>query len=259
VLTPAEQAERAAAGLHAHWRAQCGYIAGGEVAEHDGLLATATRLSDETLNVAFAPGPVSDPARAVEWFEGWFGARGLHPGIEVRVGAQPALERLLAGRGYLVVVRRPAMTLHPLVVPDVPAVPGVRVARVTDEAGLAAFRTVQQEAFDLTPEVAEGFLPWRAVQTPGVTFFVAYAGGEPCATAATSVSEHGAGIVGVATLAAYRRRGIGRAVTAAALRAGAEAGADLAWLYPTEMARTLYEGLGFAVLPDEAQVWVAPR
>src|SRR5688500_13465983 len=72
VLTAAEQAERAAAGLHAHWRAQCAYVSGGEVAERDGLLVTATRLPDETLNVAFAPGAVSDPAAALDWFEGWF-------------------------------------------------------------------------------------------------------------------------------------------------------------------------------------------
>jgi GNAT superfamily N-acetyltransferase len=254
VLTPSEQAERCAAGLHAHWRTQCAYIAGGEVAEHDGLLVTATRLPDETLNVAFAPGPVTDPAAALEWFEDWFRTRGLKPGIEVRAGAQPALERLLAGRGYAVVVRRPAMALHPVALPTVTS-SRASVRRVETDEDLAAFQAIQAEVFAMTPAVAEGFLPRAAVETPGITLLLASYDDVACATAAVSVSAYGAGIVGVGTLPAYRRRGLGRLVTAAAVEAGT--GADLAWLYPSPMARRLYEGLGFRAL-DETQVWVSP-
>lgn len=253
VLTPADQAERATRGLHTHWRRQCGYVAGGEVAEHDGLLVTATRLPDETLNVAFAPGVVTAPAAALDWFEGWFRDRGLHPGIELRVGHHPDLERLLTERRYTVVVRRPAMTLHPLSLPEV-AAPRASV-RVAGAADLGSFQAIQAEVFDMTPEVAAAFLPMAALDD--VTLLMAWHDDVPCATAAVSVSEHGAGIVGVATLPAYRRRGLGRLVTAAAVRAGQEQGADLAWLYPTPMARRLYEGLGFRTL-DETQVWVSP-
>lgn len=256
VLTPAEQAGRTATGLHAYWRAQCGYVAGGEVAEHDGLLATATRLRDETLNCAFAPGPVTRPGDALAWFEAWFRDRGLRPGIELRVGHHPALEALLAERAYTVVLRRPAMTLHPAVLPPV-AAPRVTVRSVESDADLAAFQAVQAEAFGLDQDVTAELLPRRALETPGVAFFLGWHDDVPCATSTLSLSEHGAGIVGVATLAAYRRRGLGRAVTAAAVRAGADSGADLAWLYPTPMARPLYEGLGF-VAREDVQVWVSP-
>lgn len=255
--TPDDLAGRCAAGLQAYWRTQCGYIAGAEVAEHDGLLVTATRLPDETLNVAFAPGAVTDPDGALAWFEGWFAERGLAPGIELRVGEHPALEARLAERGYTVVVRRPAMALVPPAVPAA-AAPRVTVRAVTDDADLAAFQAVQAEVFGIAPDVVTEFLPRRAVETPGVAFLLGWHDDVPCATAATVVSEHGAGIVGVATLPAYRRRGIGRAVTAAAVEAGAAEGAGLAWLYPSAMARPLYEGLGFRAL-DDVQVWVAPR
>lgn len=254
MLTPSEQAERCAAGLHAHWRTQCAYVAGGEVAEHDGLLVTATRLPDETLNVAFARGPVSDPAAALDWFEDWFRTRGMTPGIEVRVGARPALERRLAERGYAVVVRRPAMALHPVALPPV-TVPRASVRAVGTDADLAAFQAIQAAVFAMAPEVAEAFLPRMALETPGVTWLLGSYDGVDCATAAVSVSPYGAGIVGVATLPAYRRRGLGRLVTAAAVRAAR--GTDLAWLYPSPMARRLYEGLGFRAL-DETQVWVSP-
>lgn len=251
-LTPSDQAERCAAGLHAHWRAQCGYVTGGEVAEHGGLLAALTNLPDQTLNVAFAPGPVARPAEALDWFEELFRSRGFKPAIEVRVGRQPEVERLLAERGYAVVVRRPAMALHPVAVAEA-AAPRVRVRRVADDADLAAFHAIQGEVFDLAPGIAEEFLPRRAVETPGIAFLLAWHDDVPCATASVSVSEHGAGIVGVGTLPAYRRRGIGRAVTAAAIRAAGDV--DLAWLYPSPVARRLYEGLGFRAL-DDTQVWV---
>lgn len=255
MLSFAEQAERCAAGLHAHWRTQCEYVTSGEVADHGGLLITATRLPDETLNVAFAPGQVADPEGAVAWCLGWFAERGLRPGIELRIGHQHDIESLLAARGFTVVVRRPAMALHPIV-PEV-AADRCEVRLVRDETDLRAFQAIQADAFRMTPEVTEAFLPWRAVETPGIAFFLGWYDDVPCATAAATVSEHGVGIVGVATLPAYRRRGLGRLVTAAAARWGAEQGADLAWLYPSPMARRMYEGLGFVAL-DETQVWVAP-
>lgn len=245
-----------AAGLHAHWRTQCGYVTGGEVAQRHGVLATATNLSDAPLNVAFAPGPVTDPEAAVTWFVDWFTARGLRPGMELRADRHHEIESLLAARGFTVVVRRPAMALHPIGVLPAPP-PRVSVRTVRDEGDLAAFQAIQQDAFDLTPEVAAEFLPWRAVETPGIAFFLGMYDDVVCACSAATLSEHGVGVVGVATLPAYRRRGLGRAVTSAAVAWGAARGADLAWLYPSAMARPLYEGLGFRAL-DDAQVWVAP-
>lgn len=253
----ADEAAVCAAGLQDYWRTQCGYVAGGEVEERHGVLVTATRLPDETLNVAFVPDAVADPGAALDWFTGWFHDRGLRPGIELRAGLHPELECLLAARNFSVVVRRPAMILRPIGVTDEPLA-RVTVLQVADDADLAAVQAVQAEAFGLAPEVAAAFLPRRAIETPGVRFFLARHDGMACGTAAAVVGEHGAGIVGVATLPAYRRRGIGRAVTAAALRWAAGAGAETAWLYPSEMARTLYSGLGFRTL-DDVEVWVENR
>jgi GNAT superfamily N-acetyltransferase len=255
VLTPAEQAERCAAGLRAHWRAQCGYVAGGEVAEHDGVLVTATNLADETLNCAFVARAPEAPEAALDWCAGWFAERGLRPGIELRAGRHPEVERSLRERGFTVVVRRPAMALHPFAVPDEDPPPRVTVRAVTDGGDLDAYQVVQGTVFDMRPDVTAAFLPPEGAETPGMHWFLASFDDVPCATAAVSISEHGAGIVGVGTLPAYRRRGLARAATIAALRAGS--GSDLAWLYPSAMARPLYEGLGFAAL-DDAEVWVAP-
>jgi ribosomal protein S18 acetylase RimI-like enzyme len=186
----------------------------------------------------------------------WFAERGLRPGVELRAGRHPEVEESLRRRGFRVVVRRPAMTRYPLRADGAAPPARVTVRPVADERDLAAFQAVQAAAFEMTPEVTEAFLPPAALGVPGLTFLLGWYGDVPCATAAVSVSPYGAGIVGVATLAAYRRRGLGRAVTAAAVDRGAAEGADLAWLYPSAMARSLYEGLGFRAL-DDVEVWVA--
>lgn len=258
MLTPSEQSDRAARGLHHVWRAQCAYVAGGEVAERDGLLVTATRLPDETLSCAFLTAPPADPAAALDWCVGWFHDRGLRTGIELRAGAHRDVETALSRRGFGVVVRRPAMTLYPLRPLDVATPHRVTIRPVEDEADLVAAQAIQGEAFAMTPEVAAAFLPPAMLGSRGLTLYVATYDGVACATAAVSVSEHGAGIVGVATLRSYRRRGIARAVTATAIESGRRDGADLAWLYPTPMAQRLYASLGFATL-DDVQVWVEPR
>lgn len=250
-------ADRAAAGLHAHWRAQCAWVAGGEVAEHDGVLLTVTNLSDETLNCAFVPGTPSDPESAVDWFVAEFERRGLRPGMELREGHHPDVEDLLKRRGFTVVVRRPAMVLRPLAVPHVETHPLVEIREVVSDADLTAFQAIQSEVFDMRQDVATAFLPRRGADADGVRWFLATYDDVDCATAAVSVSEHGAGVVGVGTLAAYRHRGIGRAVTAAAVAWAAGHDADLAWLYPSAMAQRMYERLGFTTLDDVAQVWVA--
>jgi ribosomal protein S18 acetylase RimI-like enzyme len=74
--------------------------------------------------------------------------------------------------------------------------------------------------------------------------------GTPVATASLMVAGGAAGIYNVVTLESVRRRGIGTAMTAAAVRRGAERGMELATLQASSMGRPVYERLGFRFVCD---------
>lgn len=73
--------------------------------------------------------------------------------------------------------------------------------------------------------------------------------GAPVASATLFVHGQSAGIYNVATLPAARGRGIGAAVTLAALRDGVAMGARVGVLHPSDMAQSVYRRLGFSDCP----------
>jgi predicted GNAT family acetyltransferase len=99
-------------------------------------------------------------------------------------------------------------------------------------------------AFGLLPEVADRLIVPDVLAGPETRVYLAKLDGEPVASASTHVHMGAAGVFGVGTLPAARRRGIGTAITAFALR-DRRAEADLAWLHPTDMGRAMYEAMGF--------------
>jgi GNAT superfamily N-acetyltransferase len=77
------------------------------------------------------------------------------------------------------------------------------------------------------------------------THFVAFLGDQPVATTTTLVDGALAGIYHVATIADARGRGIGAAVTRAAMRHAREAGATRAALQSSKSGFSVYRALGF--------------
>jgi predicted GNAT family acetyltransferase len=112
---------------------------------------------------------------------------------------------------------------------------------------------IEVDAFGSPREIAEAFLSPGLIEHPGTSAFLALEGDEAVAMAYTQEHEGALGVFGVATLPTHRRRGIGGAVTAFAVREAG--GADVAWLQSSEMGRPVYERLGFRVVADW-EVWV---
>jgi GNAT superfamily N-acetyltransferase len=193
------------------------------VAERPG--GTVRELGDslEILRAAFAPGPVR---------------------FELIDEACPGAVELLIGAGVEVVGRFPLLTLDPakLTMPGTPAGATVRVS-VSKQDAIDAER-VASVAFESEPR-GDPDVPGAPADGGSV---IAHVDGEPVATAFwTAVADGVSEIAGVATLPAFRGRGLGALVTAAAVEAARDrAGVRLAWLTPGhDGADRIYRRAGF--------------
>ncbi len=132
------------------------------------------------------------------------------------------------------------------------AVPeGLWIEPVGNASGLAAFAEVMAANWTPPDEAVKSFYKLtESVLLQGIVpmrLFVAFAGDVPVASGELFVSGGGniAGLHMICTREAFRRRGVGGAVTEALLRAGQAAGASLAVLQASEEGEPVYRRIGF--------------
>lgn len=126
-----------------------------------------------------------------------------------------------------------------------PDVTGLAVETVT--AGtLADHVLVQAEAYDEEPGILERWVA-PMVNARHIRLLTGRVEGEPVASAMVMVDAPAgvAGIFGIGTRPGWRRRGIGAAITAAAVRCASALQATTLFLEPTPVAGDLYARLGF--------------
>lgn len=130
-----------------------------------------------------------------------------------------------------------------------PPVPGLAVRRVTTDAELETY--VRVFAPILSPSPAFTALLVEASHRIGYeeeaaeVHFVGLLQGEPVSTSSLITAGGAAGIYNVVTVEHARGRGIGAAMTAAAVEAGRRRGMTTAALQASTMGRSVYEALGF--------------
>jgi ribosomal protein S18 acetylase RimI-like enzyme len=220
----------------------------GEVREKGGVFAFVTGHPVSLFNGCV----VTEPATAerleaeLDWVRGhelpyraWIAA-----GLDAELGRVP----LSAGleRDALLY---PGMVLHPVPEPPEPP-PGVQVLGIELPA-LDEFRAV---AVDLgsPPPLAGRIFTCSFAADADVRLFVGSLDGRPVGTSIAIRTGDVCGVYNVATVSEARRRGVGGALTWAAVAASSEWGCDTVVLQSTEMARSLYGAMGFRTVVEYA-------
>ena len=167
--------------------------------------------------------------------------------------AAPDLASAFAAAGLAEEGRNPLLVCTPDSLRPAAEVPGLAIRRLTPEsprADLAAFISVQGRSFGeedrVEPTDAQvADLRRRAGQ--GSHYFLGLLDAEPVAAGAHTAPLDGfTELVGIATLADYRRRGIAGALTAAMAQAAFRADVRVAFLSAAdERAGRVYERVGF--------------
>ncbi len=160
----------------------------------------------------------------------------------------------LTARGLVDDGRWPAYAIAADGVADPPPVHGLEIRRVSSPDDLDTYLGVYAPILSPSPAFTELFT--RAARRIGFgeeapeEHFIGLLHGDPVATVSLVTAGGAAGIYNVTTVGPARRRGIGAAMTVAAVRHGAERGFGLATLQASTMGRPVYERLGFEFVCD---------
>jgi len=241
-----DEADRLHEGLRRSFADICGHIEDARLEDRAGYrVVVCPRVPFPGLNGMWAEGPdesaaVHDLPQTINEVEGL----GVPCWIQVRAGRTPAIEGAARQLGFTQEDSMPGMVLRPAELAIVPG-PDLEIERVDDLPGLAAAGSIAAAGFGVPEEhVAALFTP-RIAAMPGVSIYLARAGGRPVSTATVWVGDGTAGVFNVATPPDDRGRGYGRAVTTHAIREGFGSGADLAWLQASPLGAPVYRAMGF--------------
>ena len=100
-------------------------------------------------------------------------------------------------------------------------------------------------------------MPPALLRLAGLRCYVGTAEGEPVATCLSATLAGATGIFNVGTLAGWRGRGYGSALTAHAVTDGLAGGAQWAWLQTSAAGHNVYRRLGFQTV-EVWPTWVCP-
>ncbi len=139
----------------------------------------------------------------------------------------------------------------------------IEVEPVGDAAGMTTWSTVLCSAFGAPQAFGEAFADLAAAIGLGpespLRHFLGRLNGEPVATCSLFFGAGVAGIYDVGTLPERRRRGVGAAITRAAVSAAAASGYRMAILHSSELGKNMYRSLGFQAVCSIGQYVWAPE
>lgn len=230
--------------------------AGAQLGEEDGLRWYLTGRPDPYCNAVVVTQLDGDGADAtIDAMAARIRERSVPAQWWVMPSSQPAdlADRLLA-RGFADDGAWPGMAVSVEDVVEPPSVPGLEIRRIDGRADFDAYVEIVGPILSSSESFTE--LLVRASLSIGFEegvpeeHFLGLLDGRPVATTSLLTGGGAAGIYNVAVLEEARGRGIGAAITAAAIRHGAGHGLAVATLQASSMGRPVYERLGFRFVCD---------
>jgi GNAT superfamily N-acetyltransferase len=225
---------------------------GAEIEAGPAWLFGAGRSSHPAIsNAAFRTGDVG-AEELVARAQSFFDARGRGFSVWMRAGVPDDDDIAEAARaaGLEPVFEMPEMVLESRAEErSLPA--GVELRQVEDAADADRFWQIATSAYadnGFPPEIFSYYEDHSGLVADNAATFVAELDGKPVGIAMTIVSHGVAGIYWVGTLAEARGRGIGEAVTAAAVNAGLDLGGEVVSLQASPMGEPVYRRMGFETI-----------
>lgn len=228
------------------YRTLVGHCPAGEILDLGGVFAFATGLPLALFNGAVAVESVT--ARQLEQAIDWVDGHELPYRVWIDEAHAPGIGEVPDRRGFVRDERTyPGMVLHP--VPDPPpASAGVGVAQI-DSADLDEYLAVTIEA-GMPSDAARLLFSASFAADPDVELFIGRLDHKAVGTAVAIRSGDVSGIYAVGTLPVARRRGLGSALTWAAIQAGRDWGCDTIVLQASEMGFPIYAAMGFRTVVE---------
>lgn len=239
-----------------------GTLSGGTVVREGGLLMAAGPHPDALIaNTALRTDPAITADAVLRRTREHYDAIGCRFDLATFALTDADLDEAASAAGWSLNVELPCMVIDGPA-GEVTPPEGVSIRRARPDAdGLTVGRIVA-ECFTYEPAQIEGmramFVQPAMIGDTGWPFVIASVGGEDVAAAAWFVRGD-VGVLGfVATLPAYRRRGIGAFVSRLATNAAFEAGARYVGLQASREGRPVYQSLGYVTVGDSA-IWAPPE
>lgn len=228
---------------------------GARIEAGDGWLLGAGRSSNPAIsNAAFRVDDALEPAELLRRAREFFGDLGRGFTLWTRAGVDEDRDLLATAveQGLNPFFEMPEMVLGQP--PEGTAIPGdFEIRRLAGGAEAADYWAVAKEAYasiGFPPEVFDHYDDYTGLLADNTVAFLAYRGSEPVAIAMTIVNHGVAGIYWVGTTAGARGRGLGRALTTAAVEAGFDLGGEFASLQASPMGVSVYRAMGFETIFD---------
>jgi GNAT superfamily N-acetyltransferase len=234
---------RALAGFREH-ALNWGRIEAGASASFDGLIATVTGCPLSLMNRIMVFETLADPEAAFAKTKAFIEERSMPFVVELFVD-DTELVRMLDEQGFaaaggmpFMVHESPATATAPY--PEDVTAEIVRAASRLEEWGLTLTR-----GFGMPEQLAASFAWPEMLEASDWETILAFRDGRAVGTAWACYGNGVTGVFSISSLESERGRGLGAALTVAAMQTGVAAGDELAYLEASAMGLPVYERLGF--------------